>query len=72
MTKRKTLQSTLNNNEELIWLNTTYAYGELVLKNKIIIDSTPIYKWMIGKRLSFILKYLRRKNQLISYNYRSL
>ena len=74
MTTRNDSQSIIkipdkpNNNKDLIWLSTTYACGGLILnKDNIIIDSAPIFVWMRGKRLTFVLKYLRRKNQLISY-----
>ncbi len=50
---------------ELHWLNTTYACGAVFVSDGTISDSCPIYKWMRGKPLKFVLNYLRRKKQLV-------
>jgi len=51
-----------------IWLNTTYACGLVTIdKNKVIIETCPIYKWMKNKEFSYVLNYLKYKKQLIKY-----
>jgi len=51
-----------------IWLNTTYACGLITINEKhIIIETCPIYKWMLNKSLEHVLKYLMYKKQLIKF-----
>ena len=50
---------------DLYWLNTTYACGGIVIKEDLIIDSCPIYQWMRGHTLGYVLQYLRREKRLI-------
>ena len=53
-----------------VWLNVNYACGLLIVnEDKTIVGSAPIYKWMRGKKLDFVVDYLRRKGQLIEYVY---
>lgn len=47
------------------WLNTTYACGLISTNNNIVVDTCPIYKWMIGKEFIYVINYLKYKNKLI-------
>lgn len=48
------------------WLNTTYACGLIeVDSDNVIILTCPIYKWMVGKKLEYVIRYLRKTNKLI-------
>ena len=49
----------------LYWLNTSYACGGIFVKNKTVIKACPIYKWMKGKSLEYVVSYLKRKGTLI-------
>ena len=42
-----------------------YACGGLIVRDNIIIDSAPIFKWMINKRLSEIKKWIIKKNGIL-------
>lgn len=47
--------------EKLYWLNTSYACGGLIVKNNLITDAAPIYKWMKGKTVGYVINYLKKK-----------
>ncbi len=54
--------------EYLYWLNTTYCCGGIVINERnVIIDSCPLYKWMRGKTLKYVIKYLDKKGKLKQY-----
>lgn len=38
-----------------------YACGGIEEREGIIVDAPPIFKWMIGKELSFVMKWIRKK-----------
>lgn len=48
-------------------LDTSYACGAIFVKSDIIVDTCPIYSWMVDKDLSYVIEYLRSKGQLIDY-----
>lgn len=51
--------------ENLYWLNTTWGCGGILTNDKnIITGSCPLYGWMKGNKLSYILKYLDKKRVL--------
>lgn len=39
-----------------------YAYFGIITRGDVIIKTTPIAKWMIGKKLSYIEKWVKTKN----------
>jgi len=48
------------------WLNTTYACGLISVDAHMkIINTCPIYKWMIGKYFQYVIDYLKRTNKFI-------
>lgn len=49
-----------------MWLNTTYACGLITINEfSIVTDTCPIYKWMVGKKLEYVVNYLERTKKLI-------
>ena len=55
--------------EELYYIDTGYAYAGIILNEEgVVIESAPIFKWMIGKHLLEIcnwkkIKEIRRINE---------
>lgn len=41
----------------LYFIDTGYAYGGIIVEDDICIKAAPIFKWMIGKKLSEIKKW---------------
>ncbi len=48
------------------YLTTSYACGLIAINEQfVVIETCPIYKWMIHKRLDTCLHYLASKKQFI-------
>jgi len=43
--------------EELFWISTSYATFGIVAENGIVIETAPIAKWAIGKKIGYVLLY---------------
>ena len=49
----------------LYQLTTTYACGGIIVEGNRIVKTCPIYKWMRGKTLRYVIDYLKRKKTFI-------
>lgn len=48
--------------EKLYQIKSNYFCAGIIVKNKTIIYTAPIIKWMKGKSIRFIKQYCRNKN----------
>ena len=56
----------MENEEKLIWINTTrFCCGVVVSSEGLILEGAPIVKWAVGKSLKDLLVWLQMKNQLL-------
>jgi len=46
-------------------IDITYACFGIDVENDIVVDAAPIGKWMIGKNISFITNWVKKKNGVI-------
>lgn len=54
--------------ETLIWLNTTYGCGGIIINdNNVVIKSCPLYRWMTGKKFKYVIEILDKKGRLKQY-----
>lgn len=51
---------------DLYWIDLRYAvFGIEILKGKVV-KTAPIGRWMIGKDISFIKKWVLKKNGIVN------
>jgi len=52
--------------DSLYQLTTSYACGGIeVDSSNTIMITCPIYKWMIGKKVDYVIDYLKRKGTFV-------
>ena len=49
------------------WLNVTYACGFVGVLNGKVVETCPIFKWMIGKSWENVLINLKSKKQFLEF-----
>ena len=52
--------------EELIIIDTGYAYFGLLARDGIIVQAPPIARWTIGKEVEWVMAWYVRKAQVVS------
>lgn len=53
--------------EQMYYLDTTYGCGGVIVKDEIVSETCPLYKWMQGKKWNEVLGDLIRANILKKY-----
>lgn len=52
--------------DKLIWIDCGYACGGIIIdKYSTVIETCPIYKWMLNKKLEEILKWDKIKKHIV-------
>lgn len=53
--------------DQLYYLDTKYGCGGVIVKNEKVVETCPLYKWMLGKSIGQVLNNLVRANALKKY-----
>lgn len=53
--------------DQLYYLDTKYGCGGVIVKNEKVVETCPLYKWMMGKPIGQVLNNLVRANALKKY-----
>jgi len=53
--------------EQAYFIETIYGSGEVIVKDNVVSESSPVYASMIGKKWDEIIKELIRLNSLKRY-----